>query len=80
MDANRMCDAGSRTLEVLAKGRPPYTELPYQRERFPERKALFDYCDSRALRCLSMADLGPHAADQSPFGLYLVPSKVNLGP
>ena len=45
-----------------------YTTIPYQRERLPDRKALFDYCDTHANHYLSMAEVDSALFEKYSFG------------
>jgi len=51
---------------VMAK--PSYTELPYHKDRLPDRKALFDYCDSHANHYLSLAEVDKALFEKYTYG------------
>merc|ERR1712008_65716 len=54
------------TAAVMSK--PSYTELPYQRDQLPDRKALFDYCDSQRNHYLSMDEVDKGLFEKYSYG------------
>jgi len=62
------CDKNKEKEPYHIMAKSSYTEIPYQREQLPDRKALFDYCDTHSNHFLSMAEVDNALFEKYSFG------------